>query len=107
MLHEFYVNAIRKLKTPASTARQLVEVYALWQPIDSSAGLVERAWHWMDKARLSYWDSLIVAAAERGGCAWLLTEDFQAGRRLGDVTIVNPFQSPPDSFGLTVSGGRQ
>ena len=54
----------------------------------------------MDQAQLTYWDGLIVAAAEQAGCAWLLSEDFQAGRKLGRVTVVNPFHDRPEHFGL-------
>ncbi len=100
VLHEFYVNSIRKLRQPQPDAQTLVEVFALWQPIDTSVGLIQRAWHWADAAQLSYWDSLIGAAAERGGCRWLLTEDLQRGRRLGDITVVDPFQSTPGEFGI-------
>jgi predicted nucleic acid-binding protein len=39
-----------------------------------------------------------VAAAERSGCTWLLSEDFQAGRQLGHETLVNPFEKPPEEF---------
>ena len=101
VLHEFYANAVRKLRTPAPAARAMVEVYAQWQPVDTSLGLVQRAWHWMDEAQLSYWDSLILAAAERAACAWLLSEDFQDGRRLGSLTVVDPFRASPAKLGLT------
>lgn len=107
VLHEFYVNVIRKLRSPSRKARTIVELFVLWQPIDTSFGLVQRAWHWMDDAQLSYWDALILAAAERGGCAWLLSEDFQAGRKLGPVTIVNPFRARPEEFGLSIASGRR
>ena len=40
---------------------------------------------------LSFYDSLIVASALEVGCGVLLTEDLQAGRRIADLTIVNPF----------------
>lgn len=100
VLHEFYVNALRKLGTPAPKARATVQAFALWQPVDTSLGLVQRAWFWMDEARLSYWDSLIVAAAERSGSAWLVSEDFQSGRKLGKVTVMNPFHASPREFGL-------
>jgi predicted nucleic acid-binding protein len=106
VLHECYANAIRKLKTPSQKARDTVEVFALWQPIDTSLGLVQRAWHWMNLAQLSYWDALIVAAAERGGCRWLLSEDFQTGRKFGDLTVVNPFQAHPEDFHLTTAPRR-
>ena len=48
----------------------------------------------LDLARehgFSFYDSLIVAAALEAGCVTLLTEDLQAGRRIGNLTIVNPF----------------
>lgn len=40
VVHEFYVNAVRKLGVPSGVARGLVQTYALWQPVESTAGLV-------------------------------------------------------------------
>jgi predicted nucleic acid-binding protein len=81
VLNEFYVNATRKFRASPRKACQLVELYAVWEPVDATRASVRRAWHWMDAARLSYWDALIVAAAERTGCGWLLSEDLQDGRK--------------------------
>ena len=39
---------------------------------------------------LSFYDALIVAAAD-AGCSVLLTEDLQHGRRFSGVTVENPF----------------
>ena len=39
----------------------------------------------------SFYDALIVASALAAGCDTLLTEDLQSGRRVEDLTIVNPF----------------
>lgn len=39
----------------------------------------------------SFFDALIVAAAVEAGCETLLTEDLQAGRKIDQLTIVNPF----------------
>jgi len=107
VLHEFYTNAVRKLRVPVKPARQLVEELTRWQPVDMTPGQVRRGWHWTDRAQLSYWDSLIVAAAERMECRWLLSEDFQAGQRFGSVTIVNPFLVTPVEFGLVNDGTRK
>lgn len=41
--------------------------------------------------KYSFYDSLILAAAQRGNCRILYTEDLQAGQTMGTVTIVNPF----------------
>ena len=95
VLHEFYVNAIRKLAVPPTEARFLVDTFLAWQPMDSSSALVHRAWHWIDAAQLSYWDALILAAAELAGCDVLLSEDFQTGQRFGHVQVVNPFTTAP------------
>jgi len=100
VLHEFYANALGKLRLGRAEACTIVRGYVQWQPVEVTLGLVERAWHWMDQAQLPYWDGLIVAAAERAGCGWLLSEDFQAGRRFGDVTVVNPFERTPEQVGV-------
>lgn len=100
VLHEFYSNALRKLRQPPRQARAVVEDLATWQPVDTTVALIRRAWHWMDAARIPYWDALIVAAAELAGCSFLLSEDFQRGRRFGEITIVDPFQSEPAQFRL-------
>jgi predicted nucleic acid-binding protein len=74
-----YVNAVKTggLETP--TARNVVELLAHWQPVGPSTMLIRRAWSWMDQAGISYWDGLILSAAEQFGCAWLLSEDFRPG----------------------------
>jgi predicted nucleic acid-binding protein len=95
VLHEFYVNAVGKLKVPREDARFLVAAYLEWRPVDSSPALLERAWHWMDHARLPYWDALILAAAEFAGCDFLLSEDFQDGRRYHRIRVINPFKTAP------------
>ena len=100
VLHEFYANAERKVRVARLPARKTVEVFAQWQPAGMSLGVIQQGWRWMDHAQLSYWDSLIVAAAERAGCGWLLSEDFQSGRSFGPVTVVNPFLQTPEDFGL-------
>jgi predicted nucleic acid-binding protein len=54
VLHEFYANAVRKLRARSSEARNTVEVFTAWKPIDTSLGVIQRAWFWMDEAQVSY-----------------------------------------------------
>ena len=42
--------------------------------------------------RIGFWDALLCATADRTGLQYLLSEDMQDGRRLGNLTIVNPFR---------------
>ena len=41
--------------------------------------------------RLSFWDAMLWATARQIGCAAIISEDMQDGRRLSGVEIVNPF----------------
>ncbi len=76
VLHEFYTNAIRKLGVPSLEVREIVSVFSRWRPVGIDFAVAEGGWSWMDRAQLSYWDSLILASAERLGCSLLLSEDF-------------------------------
>jgi len=100
VLNEFYANATRKMGAPAPVIRKVVEDYAFWEPTGIGLGLVQSAWHWMDAAGLPYWDGLILAAAEAANCSYLLSEDFQPGRKFRRITVVNPFTSDPSRHGL-------
>jgi predicted nucleic acid-binding protein len=98
VLHEFYVNGAKKLLYPEAGLQATVRAFSHWRPIETSLGLIERAWFWREKAQVPYWDGLILAAAERAGCVYLLSEDFQAGRQYGSVSVINPFTRAPESL---------
>jgi predicted nucleic acid-binding protein len=59
--------------------------------VDTTLGLVRQAWNWMDSAQLSYLDALIVAAAQRDGARYLLSEGFQPNRRYDEIQVLNPY----------------
>ncbi len=93
VLQEFFVNATRKIAKPIATvqAREIMRLYRAWVRQDTSADTVLRATEIAELARLSFWDSLIVAAAEEAGCEELLSEDMGHGQQVAGVRIVNPF----------------
>lgn len=97
VLQEYYVTATRKLDPPRDTfdAREDVTSLVTWRPIAVDLATVDAAWAIEDRFGLSWWDALIVATAQAGGCTHLLTEDLQDGQSLGDVTVVDPFSHAP------------
>ena len=95
VLQEFYWNAVRKLAVSKDQAQEAVILFSTWNPPDVTVTLFERAWFWSDNATITFWDAMVVAAAERTGCRWLLSEDFQPGRAFGSVTVLNPFDRLP------------
>lgn len=102
VLNEFYVAGKRKLGWPDELLRRDLETLVLWKPVPNSLPLLRRAWYWMDRAQVTYWDGLILGAAELSGCRYLLSEDFQAGRQYGPVTVINPFATTPADLGVDV-----
>jgi len=100
VLHEFYWNAVKKMRLEPARAREMVNDLSHWRPVDTSLGLIEQCWHWIDAAQLSYWDALILAAAQRSGSRYLLSEDFQEHRVYGGVQILNPFLHSPSEVGI-------
>ena len=53
--------------------------------------VAEEAWDIHLKYRLSWFDCLILSAAERLGCTHVVTEDMGADRQIGSLTLINPF----------------
>jgi predicted nucleic acid-binding protein len=102
VLHEFYVNVTRKIRTPVSKAeaRAVVGTYIPWC-LEPETGDVNEAFRIEDEAGISFWDALIVAAAARSGATRVLSEDLNPGQVIAGVTVVDPFEHsaepPPDA----------
>ncbi|OGA53498.1 MAG: hypothetical protein A3G24_22095 [Betaproteobacteria bacterium RIFCSPLOWO2_12_FULL_62_13] len=93
VLSEFYVNVTRKLaaRVDPDSAWQEVSAFFAWRPQPVDETLMRRAREIEQRHRLSWWDSMVVAAAQLQDCALLLTEDLQDGVVFGDVTVRSPF----------------
>ena len=100
VLQEFYITVTHKLDPglPIDIARMDVRSLMSWQPLSASAAVMERAWTIQDRYGLSWWDALIVSAAQTADCRYLLTEDLQEQQDLGNVQVINPFHSSPEMF---------
>ena len=59
--------------------------------VSSSPSLFIEALRIPEGNQLSWYDSLIVAAAIQGDCEFLYSEDLPHGRRFGNLVIQNPF----------------
>jgi len=94
VLQEFYVNVTQKIKTPISrsAAREVVRDYTPWVRSPITPATIVRASEIGEVWRLSFWDSMILAAAEHGGADRLLTEDLKHGETICGIRIENPFR---------------
>jgi predicted nucleic acid-binding protein len=93
VLSEYYVNlkrmAARRL-TPDQAWAQAARYFA-WNPRAIDEELLRAARSVEQRYRISWWDSMVVAAAQLQGCEILLTEDLQDGAVFGAVTARSPF----------------
>lgn len=98
VLQELYVIVTRKLNPglDQEAARKVVRALWAWSPVLVDDRIFTAAWTLQDRFQLSWWDSLIVAAAKASQCSHLLTEDLQHGQDLEGLRVVNPFQLSPE-----------
>ncbi len=100
VLNEYYVVVTEKLKPGLAREQARADVRNLmaWAPIPMDRSVIEGAWIVQERHRLSWWDSLVVSAAQLAGCSWLLTEDLEHGRLFDGVRVVDPFQVEPEGI---------
>lgn len=93
VLGEFFDVTTRKLaeQVAAADARRLVDEMARLPVVPVDTRLVSAALAGVAAWQLSYWDALIIAAAETAGCDVVLSEDLADGRVYGSVRVRNPF----------------
>lgn len=94
VLQEFYVSVTRKLATPLDpeVAFQAVQDLAILPMVQIDPPLILLAIQRSRKAKVSFWDALILEAALTAGATLLYSEDFQNGAVYGGMRIANPFQ---------------
>ncbi|MGH9343343.1 MAG: PIN domain-containing protein [Terriglobia bacterium] len=92
---EFFNVALRRFAQPMTVAEADQYLSTVFRPllaIHSSQALYGEALRLNGLYRLSWFDSLIVAAAMEGECSILYSEDLQDGQRFEDLQIENPFR---------------
>lgn len=93
VLQELCVSLQRKAAHPPSMAelRGLIEDYSAWEVVTTSPAAIMRALEIVERYRISFWDALILQAAEDTRAAILYSEDLTHGQLYGGVRVVNPF----------------
>jgi predicted nucleic acid-binding protein len=94
VVQEFFSVAFRRFNppmTPSEAEEYLIFAFAQFRCVHSSYFLYQRALQLSRRFALSWYDSLIVAAALEGDCGILYTEDLQHGQTFDTLRVVNPF----------------
>lgn len=94
VLQEFYSTVTKKLakKIDKQFARDIIQTYRAWPVHQITPENIVEASEFEEQNKFSFWDSLIIIAAQKQGARILYSEDMQDGRKIGDLTIINPFK---------------
>jgi len=93
VLQELYVNVRRKARRPIGRAQalRLVEDYISWEVVVNDERSIVEAIDIEERYGISFWDALIVQAADVAGVTRLYTEDLNHGQTYRGVEAYNPF----------------
>jgi predicted nucleic acid-binding protein len=93
VLQELYIALRRRLKIPLSiaAASEIVRDYFEWEVVVNNRDSIIRAAELEARYRVSFWDGLILQAAERVGAEAIYSEDFSHGQDYGNGRVLNPF----------------
>lgn len=95
VVQEFFYVAFRRFAQPMSAFAAEEYLNTIFRPllvVHSSPALFISALQVYAQHHLSWYDSLIVAAAQEAGCSVLYSEDMQHGQRVNHLRIEDPFR---------------
>jgi predicted nucleic acid-binding protein len=92
VLQELCVNLRRKAGRPLElkATRDLIADYLTWQIVVNTGESTLAALDLEERYRISFWDALVVHAAQAAGAEVLYSEDLTDGQEFGAVRVVNP-----------------
>jgi predicted nucleic acid-binding protein len=92
VLQEFAISLRKKISPPltAQETREWITQYMRWEVVVNTSRSVLNALEIEERYQISFWDALIVQAAESAGAETLYTEDLSDGQSYGSVRVVNP-----------------
>jgi predicted nucleic acid-binding protein len=95
VLQELAVNLRRKAGRPldGKATREVVTDYLTWQVVVNSGESILEALDIEARYQLSFWDALVVQAAQASGAEVLYSEDLSDGQRYGSVRVINPMRA--------------
>ena len=95
VVQEFFNVALRKFAKPMASAdaqQYLATVFRPLMAVSASEALYAEGLRIAERYRLSWYDSLILAAAIEADCSVIYSEDLQDGFAAGGVRVMNPFR---------------
>jgi predicted nucleic acid-binding protein len=95
VLQELSVNLRRKAGRPldAKATRDIIADYLTWQVVVNGGESILEAIDLEARYQISFWDALILQAAQASGAEVLYSEDLSEGQKYGSVRVTNPLRA--------------
>lgn len=97
VVQEFLNVALTKFKHPMGVTEAREYLNGVMRPLCQHFPAMPSFDHALfirEETGYAWYDSLVIAAAVEAKCTWLISEDLQHGRKIGSLTIHNPFRQP-------------
>jgi predicted nucleic acid-binding protein len=94
ILQEFVMYLRRKVARSLSAAetREILQEYLSWNIVVNTAQSILHALEIEERYHISFWDALVIQAAETARSETLYTEDLSHGQIYGSIKAINPFK---------------
>ncbi len=90
VMQEFYVASTTKLGADVLIVKDILHSFERFETVIITPEIIKEAIDCSIINKLSFWDALIVTAAEGAKCERLWSEDFSDGQVIRGVRIENP-----------------
>ena len=91
VIQEFYSAVTARLNMDKIAAKSIVHNLHRIEIVQINLNLIEQGIDISILSQLSFWDGLIIAAAEQANCSVIYSEDLTEGQVIRGVRVVNPF----------------
>jgi predicted nucleic acid-binding protein len=92
VLQELYAVGTTKLNIDPILMKNILSTFENLEIVIVDADLIKEAIDTSVLNRFSFWDALIVAAAERAKCEYVYTEDLNSDQIIRGVKVKNPYR---------------
>ena len=94
VLQELAVNLRRQSRRPldAKGTREIIADYLTWQVVVNGGDSILEAIDLEARYQISFWDALVLQAAQASGAEIMYSEDLGDGQTYGSVSVQNPFK---------------
>ena len=91
VLKEFANFAFRKTRKSAAEINAMLSRIGSYTFVADTKELVADGVTGRETWQVGFYDALMIAAANKAGCATIFTEDLNSGQKYGNVVAINPF----------------